>query len=183
MSRIRMLALVVLASCSVLPKPGAASYQYVVLSSADVPADAAPAAAPINAALAVTLPTYLDRTDVVVRVSDNRLEFSLHERWAEALAVAVPRVAARDLAAAGVHVTEPGDAAVAVELSLDRFERRQDGRSELRAHWTMRRDRAVTAGDLRADDPLPVGASADEAAASLSRLLVKLTAAVAASLK
>lgn len=180
---IRVIALVLLASCSVLPKPTEAKYEYVVLSAPDAPPNAMPASAPVTATLAVTLPTYLDRSDVVVRVSDNRLEFSLHERWAEALAIAVPRIAARDLAAAGIHVVDGGDAAVGVELALDRFERRQDGHSELRAHWTIHRDRGATTADFHADDPLPAHASADDAAASLSRLLVKLAAALADSLK
>ena len=46
----------------------------------------------------VTVPDYLDRTDIVRRASDNRLATADRERWGEPLRAGLQRVLAADLA-------------------------------------------------------------------------------------
>ena len=182
-----LVAFMTLAGCSILPSPHRPQYDFVVLSSTDS-ARSPIAAHPSVTIDAVHLPNYLDRIEVVTRSSENQVEFSPRERWAESLAVAVPRILARDLDVelagrfpAARNAADPRNE-FSAEVQLDRFERTATT-SELRAHWTLRHsgETAVRVNQLWASDPLPVGTiTATEAAASLSRLLQTLAKAIAA---
>ena len=175
---------VALAACSVLPSPEPPHYEYVVLTTA--PAASPPAGASAAVAIdRIRLPAYLERAELVTRVSDNRLEFSPRARWAEPLQVAVPRVLAEALAAAAVRVVERGDPATerTIDLAIDQLERTASG-ARLRARWWLSQARRPAgANQLTADEPLPPGASSDAVAAALSRLLVRLGAAIAADVR
>ena len=175
--------LATLAACSVLPSPEPPRYEYVVLTTqlAGAPAGASAAVAIDR----IRLPAYLERSELVTRVSDNRLEFSPRARWAEPLQVGVPRVLAEALAAAAVRVVERGDPAgeLGVDLAIDQLERTASG-ARLRARWWLSQARRPAgANQLTADEPLPAGASSDAIAAALSRLIAKLGAAIAADVR
>ena len=185
---LKFVAVLAFTGCSVLPSPTRPQFDYLVLSSADTARSSTAANASVTLD-AVELPNYLDRNEVVTRSSDNQIVFSPRERWAEALAVAVPRMLAHDLDAelAGTYPAATSDDSssneFSVEVHIDRFERTTAGNTELRAHWSVHRVGETTKvnDQLRAEDPLTVGKNgANEAAASLSRLLQKLAVAIAA---
>jgi len=120
-----------LAACTLLePRPDTS--RYFVLHPVAAPAPA-PAAAPRVGLGPIAVAAYLRRPELLTRVSASELEPSESERWAEPLEEAVPRVLARDLAAAlgGLDVPlypwyreDQPDVQVAVDLL--RFEREGD---------------------------------------------------------
>lgn len=184
-----VLALGALGACSVLPSPDPPRYEYLVLTTATP-------AAPVTGGVAVAiddvrLPAYLERAELVTRLSDNQIQFSPRARWAEPLSNAVPRVLADDLATAlagaGVRVVaRGGDADLALDVAVDQLEGPPAGPVRVRARWSLRRSgqRALAgSGQLTADEPVaPRGPSTDTAAA-LSRLLVRLSVALAADVR
>jgi len=186
---------IAVAGCSVLPSPEVPDLDFVVLSPVEAAAAADTVATTTVALDRVRMPAYLERPEVVTRVSDNEIEFSTRERWAETLAQAVPRVLALDLAAAvggqGIAVSErlEGTAEYVVEVAIVRFERTAAGRAELHARWTLRGAGgvAVDAGELRASEDVPAARAGSPpgaaSAASLSRLLSKLGVRIAADIR
>jgi len=96
----------------------------------------------------VTLPAYLDRNEVAVRVSASELKYALTERWAEPLVQTLTRVVIENLGAAlrtdgvsGVANASTVTPDYAIELVVIRFEATADGKAELTARWAVR-DRA-----------------------------------------
>ncbi len=96
----------------------------------------------------VSVPAYLDRNEVAVRVSASELRYALTERWAEPLAKTVTRVLVENLGAAlgtdGVSNVVNASTVTpdyTVELVVVRFEATADGKAELTARWAVR-DRA-----------------------------------------
>jgi hypothetical protein len=92
----------------------------------------------------VTLPQYLDRAQIVVRQSANRLEASEFDRWAEPLKTTVPRVLTENLSV--LLVTDrvyslPRRQRVALDYSVvidvARFEPTPTGRVSLVARWQV----------------------------------------------
>jgi len=93
---------------------------------------------------AVTIPEYLDRSEIVVRSSVNELKARESERWGEPLAAGATRAVTENLA----HAL-PGDVIVAVptrskisldyEINLDltEFEIDEDGRAVLAGRWSI----------------------------------------------
>jgi uncharacterized protein len=188
----RLALLCALAGCSVLPSPRAPTHDFIVLDPVDAAAPAARAATTAAVAIdRVRMPGYLERPEVVTRVSDHQIAFSPRERWGETLAEAVPRVLAIDLAAAlagdGIVVVDRGDGTAQrlVDVVILRFERTSAGRAELHARWTVRvaAGDTIGGGELRTGEvmpPAPAGAVAGAASAeSLSRLLGQLGARIA----
>jgi len=176
-----------LGACSVLPSPAPPRYEYLVLTTSAL---AAPVAGGVTVAIDdVRLPAYLERAELVTRLSDNQIQFSPRARWAEPLSNAVPRVLADDLATAlagsGVRVVaRGGDADLALDIAVDQLEGPVAGPVRVRARWSLRRagQRALAgSGQLTADEPVR-GPSA-ETAAALSRLLVRLSTALAADVR
>lgn len=91
----------------------------------------------------VTVPDYLDRTDMVRRATADRLEVSESERWAETLRAGLQRVLAADLAnrlGPGFWVggARSGQADVEVPVDVEAFERDPEGRMVLTASWDIR---------------------------------------------
>lgn len=92
----------------------------------------------------VTLPSYLDRPQIVVRQSANRLELSEFDRWAEPLGATVPRILAANLgnllATERVYALPQSrrrstDLSVAVDIS--QFEPDAAGFASLVARWEI----------------------------------------------
>jgi len=92
----------------------------------------------------VTLPQYLDRAQIVVRQSANRLEASEFDRWAEPLKTTVPRVLTENLSV--LLVTDrvyslPRRQRVALDYSVvidvARFEPTPAGTVSLVARWQI----------------------------------------------
>lgn len=188
MTRIAIALACALCGCSVLPKPKPVRYEYLVLEASPPggPA-AAPDARATLALRAVELPGYLDRDEIVTRAGGNEVTYSRHERWAEPLATAVPRVLATELAprlAARRISLAPLEGALAdgwLTVAIERFERDAAGRAELRARWTLydrERDARVAGGTVRLVDERP-----RNIAAGLSRLVGQLAEAIARDLR
>ena len=140
---LRLLPLVLLATaCASAPPPT------LYLLTAKAPAAAAetprPAKQRVIALGPVTVPDYLDRTDMVRRATDDRLDVSDSERWAETLRAGFQRVLVADLAnrlGPGDWVTGGGRGGLPdVELPVDveSFERDASGRVVLTASWEIR---------------------------------------------
>lgn len=93
----------------------------------------------------VTLPAYLDRNEVAVRVSPSELKYALTERWAEPLVQNFTRVLIENLgyALGSQRVTGIVNATTptpdySVEVVVVRFEAAADGRAEATMRWAVR---------------------------------------------
>ena len=95
----------------------------------------------------VTLPTYLDRPEILVSPAPHRLEARAYDRWAEPLPNAFPRVLEQDLVVllgsdaivdfgAPLPVRTTQD--YVLEVDVLRFEETGHGRVQLSARWTIK---------------------------------------------
>lgn len=191
----RLLLVVALAAAIVAEGclgPRADQSTYFLLTSTAVPGEIP---APLSARLGlgpVTLPGYLDRSELVTRVSENQLAVSDIERWAEPLRDNVLRALSQNL----VRLLRPNDyvpypwyesAAVdyGVAVDLTRFEADSTGSVTLDADWR------ITSGDpqetlYRGDSLIREaanGAGTDRLVAALSRALTRLCDEIAAEVR
>jgi uncharacterized lipoprotein YmbA len=93
----------------------------------------------------VTLPAYLDRNEMALRVSPTEVNYALAERWAEPLAQSFTRVLVDDL---GIALGSERVAALTssfgltpdywIEVVVMRFEANVDGSALLTARWAVR---------------------------------------------
>ena len=142
--------------------------------------------APLGATLGlgpVTLPGYLDRSELVTRLSENQLAVSEIERWAEPLRGNVLRAVSQNL----VHLLRPDDHVsypwyesaqvdYGVAVAITRFEADSTGAATLDADWR------ITSGDpqetLHRGESLiqerASGPATDQSVAALSRALARL---------
>jgi uncharacterized lipoprotein YmbA len=93
----------------------------------------------------VTLPAYLDRNEVAVRVSPSELKYAVAERWAEPLVQNFTRVLVEDLGTAlGSDRVSSLTSSTSltpdywVEVVVVRFEAGSDGSAQLTARWAVR---------------------------------------------
>ncbi len=139
----------------------------------------------------VRLPAYLDRSQIVRRRAPNRLDVSVHERWAEPLSTGFVRVLRQDLAAClpGRTILEhPWPArdrpALQVEVDVIRFEATREGSSALEARWTVRRldPGATPVSRVAKLEEKVAGEGVEAEVAALSRLIGVLAADIAGEL-
>jgi hypothetical protein len=136
----------VLALAAACLGPQSVTLRYYTLPSG--PVAAAPAREPLESLGLgpVTLPPYLDRPEIVTRLSPERIAYSGEDRWAAPLADQFRRALADDLRVA-VPAREvvawpwPRDPApaLAVAVQVQRFESGADGAAVLEARWTVGR--------------------------------------------
>ncbi len=155
-----LFGLATVSACSSVPPPTLYVLEAPVASSLEKTAPtasalekAAPAGSRQRLAVAlgpVTVPDYLDRTDIMRRSSDNRLEFGADERWAEPLRSGLQRLLVAVLAdrlGPGYWVTggsgRSGQIDVEVPVDIDTFEKDAAGRVVLTATWEVRADGRV----------------------------------------
>jgi len=182
MRRSLLLALVVLAGC-LGPRPDPSAF--FLLSP--VAPSAGAAAVPVTLGVGpVTIPGYLDRPQIVVRVSDNELSLSEVDRWAEPLLENISRTLEENLArllpgssfvAYPWYSFEAPDFAVA--LDVGRFEADASGAVRLEAEWRLSGEEGVVdRGAVQIDE---MAASPDRAAtvAAQSRALAELSSTIA----
>jgi uncharacterized lipoprotein YmbA len=86
----------------------------------------------------------VDRPQLVLRVSETRVQILEQQRWAEPLKSAIPRVVAANLAReiGSARVTSQsslGDTAYRVALDVQRFDSTADGGAALDVTWSIRR--------------------------------------------
>lgn len=139
----------------------------------------------------VAVADYLDRSQIVTRESDTKLELAEFDRWAGSPAKEIQRVMGANLAAllgteqiahypwrSGIH---PG---MTVEATIERFEYANDGNVWLVAGWQVladngRRVVAFRRSTLQAKS----GSDYAEISKSLSGLLAELSAQIAAEVR
>jgi uncharacterized lipoprotein YmbA len=140
-----VVATILVAGCTLL-SPRHDPSRFFTLS-ARVPAAVEPTGrTPLSVTVGpVTVPAYLDRNEVAVRVSPSELRYALSERWAEPLVQNVTRVIVENLgnALGSDRVASITTAPIAtpdffVEVVIVRFEAGADGGAKLTARWAVR---------------------------------------------
>jgi len=178
-----------LASCGFLaPKPDLT--RNYVLTEQNTP----PAGGATEITLAVgpiTMPTYLDRAEIVTRVPPNTIRMSILDRWAEPLRDNFARVLANDLEAASgsqnvLSFPWYGNPTVDYRVTIDveQFEQRSDGVAVLVARWRLRKDISGAAvHSARSAHEVPIdGDDTAQAVEALSRAVALLAADIAAAI-
>jgi uncharacterized lipoprotein YmbA len=152
--------------------------------SAITPIDVAVGLGPIE------IPAYLDRAQIVVRLSDNQVTLSDTDRWAEPLATNLHRALEENLAAllpGASFVDYPWYAAEApdhaVAVTFRRFEADAAGTVVLDATWEVTTEGARSdGGSTRIDEPAD-GSDREAAVAAQSRALTMLAEEIAAAVR
>lgn len=130
----------------------------------------------------VRVPDWLDRSQLVVRGTDGRLELDEQARWGEPLGRGLQRVMAENLASLltdrpVIAAPAPPRTVIAVRLSLDFIEaaRRSDGELRVKVRWEFQAAdgkslrRGLSTYDTQAVKPGPAGT-----VAALNEALFKL---------
>jgi uncharacterized lipoprotein YmbA len=137
----------------------------------------------------VTLPQYLDRPQIVVRLSPNKLELSEFDRWAEPLSHTVPRILAANLSSLlgtervyALPMIRRRSTDLAVAIDITQFEPNATGSASLVARWEIfTSDESQPIDEGRIATQRSGGATGDHEAmaASLSVLLGELSEVLA----
>lgn len=182
-----LLSTLVLAAACLGPRPDLSAF--FLLSPAPAPTGTAPA--PVALGLGpVTLPGYLDRPELVVRVSDNEIALSETDRWAEPLAENLVRTLEENLSSllpGSTYVDYPWFESRAPDfaLALDvlRFESDATGTAVLEAVWRLQREGARVGGARERIQEAASGPERAAAVAAQSRALAELSRRIAASVR
>ena len=137
----------------------------------------------------VTLPGYLDREEIVIRMAQNRLRLLEYDRWAEPLDENIARVISQNIAhfvrAERIHAYPwPADRRPVYQIEIDvlRFEADAEHQARLSTRWlvrnTSRKDR-ILFRETRLSRPVQ-GRSTEASVAALSETLAELSREVAA---
>lgn len=140
----------------------------------------------------VEIPQYLDRPQIVTRISANELGLAEFDQWAEPLPESVTQVLAENLtrlvSTRGIDVLtdlRSNRGAYQVGVTLMRFERDADNGVVLQARWTLaeERDQAVRVQNVF-EVRIPLEAPGyDAIAGSMSRALAALSRDIALHLR
>jgi uncharacterized lipoprotein YmbA len=139
----------------------------------------------------ITLPGYLDRLQIVMRVNDNQISLSDNDRWAEPLAGNLLRTLENNLSgllpgsayvAYPWYASETPDFALAIDFR--RFETDPAGAAVLDATWELRSavGARLDGGMARIEEVAPAPERA-AAVAALSRALGSLSQEIAAAVR
>jgi hypothetical protein len=141
-------------------------------------APAAPASSAADRTISVdevTIPSYLDRPQIVIRQDANRANVHEYERWLEPLDNMLRRVLSADLAArlGAAHVLDkPAKDTALIAVTIDEFGQEND-RVVLRGQWTMKtagKDGPGVSHNFSREEPLGKAETPDMVAA-MSRLV------------
>jgi len=138
----------------------------------------------------IGLPGYLDREEIVTRVSPNRIDFSEYDRWAEPLDVSFTRVLAQNLSILlrtdrlVFYPWEPNRRPnYQVTVQVVRFESNHRGEVQLSARWEIFDISNINRIPLRAGESgitrQPTAQSTDASVAALSEALGDLSREIA----
>ena len=180
--------LALLCGCSSTP----ATRYYVLSPTAEAPARRA--AAVVVVITDVRLPQYLDRSRIVTRGGDHRLQVSENELWAGNLREDMTRVLAENLGRlleSGRVIAAPHNLRLQpdyrVEVEVLRFEREPGGRVGLSARWWLTRGSAAallaSPGATLFGAPLGENAPYEALVASMSSVYGELAQAIARSIR
>ncbi len=139
---------------------------------------------------ALTIPELVDRPQIVLRTTSNRVAVLDNQRWAESLKTGIVRVLATDLAAQlGTPVIgTPADRAggkgeLLVSIDITRFDSALDGMVQIDARWTVRGSTESAATSAVASAQEASGATLDEVVAAHDRALGRIAAQIAATVR
>ena len=149
--------------------------KYFTLSTEGGAAPASAAATRTVSVDEVTIPSYLDRPQIVVRQTATQADIREYERWMEPLDSMLRRVLTADLAArlgAGHVLDRPAKDTALIAVTIDEFG--QDGdRAVLRGQWTVKtagKDGPGASHSFSREEPLGKAETPDMVAA-MSRLV------------
>jgi len=179
--------LLVASACSILPPQTDHSRYFVLepLSGSDTPANGSSHSQNLTVGLGpITIPLYLDRPEVLTRLSETEFSVSDTDRWAEPLDASVSRVLAQDLSSdlPSVQIvpypwSHKTQIDYRVSVDFRRLERTADGKAEVQAVWTinkgvsnklMRRG-ITTSSALAGDDQRSASAALSQGISQVSR--------------
>lgn len=133
---------------------------------------------------------YLDRPQIVMRTSPNRLDLSEFDKWAEPLADNIARVLSENLS--GLLHTDrvliyPWGATPVdyrVEIRITRFDGQRGGDVLLVSHWTVLKERgAVVLASRKSRFSRPIaGGGLEAVAVAMSEILEQLSREIAATI-
>jgi uncharacterized lipoprotein YmbA len=184
------------AGCGLLdPRPDTSRYYTLptgAAASVPPPAGGARSPAPSLGLGPVTLPSYLDRPQLVTRLGPERLALSSGDRWAAPLDEQFWRALAEDLRVevpARELLAHPWPRAAAPDLAVTvdvlRFEPGADGAAVLEARWAVGPGTGgppLATGETRVREPAAPG-DADAAVAALGRAVEALARDVGAAVR
>jgi uncharacterized lipoprotein YmbA len=186
MRRFALLGVALLAGCL---GPRQDTSAFFLLSPVPPPAAEAPVPVAIGVG-PVAIPGYLDRPQVVVRLSDNEIALSDADRWAEPLAANIARTLVENLAAllpGSSYVTFPWYASeepdLALALEFRRFEADASGAVTLEATWSLARAGARVDGGTALIAEAADGPGRAAAVAAHSRALAELSRQIAVAVR
>jgi uncharacterized lipoprotein YmbA len=141
----------------------------------------------------VTLPDVIERPQLVLRTTPNRVTLIEEHQWAEPLQSEIPRVIAENLSRllgtkqVSVYPQSAGDhAQYRVLVDVQQFESALGGRASMEAFWTIRKnsdgDPSVKSGRSSVEEPVN-GASYEALAAAHSRGLVRISRDIADAIR
>ena len=160
--------------------------------AAIAPEAASPAALPRTVAVGpVTLPELVDRPQLVIRVSANRVDILETHRWAEPLKSEIPRMIAENLArllrpsrVSSSYESASRDAEYSVLVDIRRFESDPGEGVTIEALWSVRRSAVGAAprkGRSLVSEPVK-GKGFDALVAAHSRALAAISGDIARAL-
>lgn len=169
--------------------PQADPSAFFLLSSTVV--EAAGGAVPVSIGIeSLALPGYLDRPQIVTRISDNEIELADVDRWAEPLATNLVRTLEEGLARllpGSSYVAYPWYASdapdYAIALQVRRFEADASGAVLLDATWTLDREGARVDGRAVRVEEQAEGPTRADAVAAQSRAVAELARELAAAIR
>lgn len=161
------------------------------LLESTVPARTPTAAAPAVAIARPALPPYLERSELVTRTGDGRLEIHEKDLWSEPLDSAITRVLAENLRRlTGSTNVQPASSFIArdythlVEIRIERFDPQPDGALLMECTWKLQplggADAAPTA--YRTTVPLPTDANRSARITAMNEALARLSRVIAGKL-
>jgi uncharacterized lipoprotein YmbA len=182
---------VLVGGCSLL-SPRHDPSRFYTLAARQAGTSASPSASTLSVVVGpVTLPAYLDRNEVAVRVSPSELRYALTERWAEPLVQNFTRVLIENLGRALgsesvsgiVNATTPTPD-YSVEVVVIRFEAGADGNAQATMRWAVR-DKARKVVRIRQSqhDRQATSASVEGGVNALSAALCDLADEIASVLR
>jgi len=162
---------------------GSPDNKYFTLSTEGPATQASQASTRTVAVDEVTIPSYLDRPQIVIRPDANRADLREYERWVEPLDGMLRRVLAADLAArlgAGHVLDRPAKDTTLIAVTIEDFGQNGD-RVVLRGQWTVRtagKDTPPVPHSFSHEEPLGKAETPDMVAA-MSRLVGALAGEIA----
>jgi len=166
--------------------------RYFILSSQTGAASVAFAAGTSTPSIGlgpVTIPGYLDRPEVVTRVSSTELKVSEKNRWGERLRTNVATAVAQDLSnqMPGIDLVKfpwPLNPApdYQVSISFEQLELTGDGQAQVNARWTLRSSDRRQVQNGTTNSTLPAGKDERSASEALSRGVEQVSHDIATAL-